>query len=707
MASINPFLPIQEGTGDPSPENVRPIKPAVSIAGGKNLLKIDSSLKRGSQSFLDLGLTETGVIVGDSPPNGGFLVRVKPNMTYTFSFDSEYYGGSLHIRVWKDDIKSGAVTLISNLTNTKTTTFTTDSETEYIRCGFYAYGLGLNQTILNMQLEEGSIATSYEPYQTLDIYGGYLDIMNSRIVEELTYKEYNGSESWTKGTAGSAKDFMMKKALPTSASFSVTNLLSNYLQTIANNATWGNYDNWISWTFPNTINTGIQSITTVEDWKSYLALNPLQVVYKLATPVTHYLSHTQLAQAMEQLGIKLSSTLIDARRKILLNSPHLETASGSIANFSTDMKAPLKECKIHFLPVQSGSGDPSPDNVRPITGWTGVNVEHSGKNVAHITGFSAKSTENPYATKSSSNNYGTTISTTSFSLPDTELVITQTQSSETAKIYEYQNGYFVVDTDSLEFGENYLVSFRVSNVISNLLNANLSDIRIAAPSGATYSPTVYGDRLVYNYRHIQRSNLPNQQNIAIYVCTMSFTMSEFMVTPISDEDTTFEPYQSTQIPISFGDNGTIYGGYVDLVSGEVIQTHKSVILDGSESWGSYKDSQQMHFWLTLSDKKVKVNSSISSIFPNAANISFWDAELYSLFGDHNSIPRIYVNSPYKMPGLVTEWKAYLNEHPMQICYELATPITYQLTPQQLKSLKGINNIWSDANGDIEVKFWKH
>ena len=43
-----------------------------------------------------------------------------------------------------------------------------------------------------------------------------------------------------------------------------------------------------------------------------------------------------------------------------------------------------------------------------------------------------------------------------------------------------------------------------------------------------------------------------------------------------------------------------------------------------------------------------------------------------------------------------------------IWYRLAEPtVTYQLTPQQLTTLRGINNIWSSANGEVEIKYWKH
>ena len=56
-----------------------------------------------------------------------------------------------------------------------------------------------------------------------------------------------------------------------------------------------------------------------------------------------------------------------------------DTASGSVVSFADGADdIPLKSCVVAIEPVQSGSGDPSPDNVRPISGWTGAQVSHSG-----------------------------------------------------------------------------------------------------------------------------------------------------------------------------------------------------------------------------------------------------------------------------------------------------------------------------------------
>lgn len=42
---------------------------------------------------------------------------------------------------------------------------------------------------------------------------------------------------------------------------------------------------------------------------------------------------------------------------------------------------PLKKCVIHLLPVQAGSGDASPTNIRPLSGHTSAQLTHNGQNV--------------------------------------------------------------------------------------------------------------------------------------------------------------------------------------------------------------------------------------------------------------------------------------------------------------------------------------
>ena len=73
--------------------------------------------------------------------------------------------------------------------------------------------------------------------------------------------------------------------------------------------------------------------------------------------------------------------LMDYRRKIIASSPHLMSASGAVATFSDGADLPLKSLIVDIEPVQSGTGDPSPTNIRPISGWNAVKVTRDGKNL--------------------------------------------------------------------------------------------------------------------------------------------------------------------------------------------------------------------------------------------------------------------------------------------------------------------------------------
>lgn len=72
--------------------------------------------------------------------------------------------------------------------------------------------------------------------------------------------------------------------------------------------------------------------------------------------------------------------LMDYRRKVIASSPHLSHAEGAVTSFSDGTDLPLKSLLVNIEPVQSGSGDPSPTNVRPISGWDAVGV-HNGNTV--------------------------------------------------------------------------------------------------------------------------------------------------------------------------------------------------------------------------------------------------------------------------------------------------------------------------------------
>lgn len=61
-------------------------------------------------------------------------------------------------------------------------------------------------------------------------------------------------------------------------------------------------------------------------------------------------------------------------------APVLKTVTGAIIHITDALARPAQSLKVNFSPVQSGSGDPSPDNIRPISGWTECKVYVSPTN---------------------------------------------------------------------------------------------------------------------------------------------------------------------------------------------------------------------------------------------------------------------------------------------------------------------------------------
>lgn len=63
------------------------------------------------------------------------------------------------------------------------------------------------------------------------------------------------------------------------------------------------------------------------------------------------------------------------------------TATGNPATFTTNTNRALTGLTIPFTPMQTGEGDPSPENIRPISGTDHVNVFHSGGDTSDPTTY--------------------------------------------------------------------------------------------------------------------------------------------------------------------------------------------------------------------------------------------------------------------------------------------------------------------------------
>ena len=177
-----------------------------------------------------------------------------------------------------------------------------------------------------------------------------------------------------------------------------------------------------------------------------------------------------------------------------------------------------------------------------------------------------------------------------------------------------------------------------------------------------------------------------------------------------NESWDYEPF-GQNYPVSWQtEAGTVYGGTVDLVTGVLTVTGAKDTYDETASIGMDSDLGGYHRFYISNDNIKKYTNYTShmkaNLCPTVNNYVYYggfDGEMavtaYSIMGNQGNW--LYIIS--KTISTVADLKTFLTSNPLEVWYELATPQTYQLTPQQIQTLVGVNNVWSEQ-GDVELSY---
>lgn len=159
--------------------------------------------------------------------------------------------------------------------------------------------------------------------------------------------------------------------------------------------------------------------------------------------------------------------------------------------------------------------------------------------------------------------------------------------------------------------------------------------------------------------------------------------------------TSYEPYQSETYTVSLTQAGTVYGGVLDVVSGELVVNRAEVDL-GTLNWSiGYNGfvAQLSNMSITLSNTEPA--KLLCSIYRTAAYTPLLD---FSISGISNTN---YVRVHDSSKSSLADFKAAMQG--VQLVYELATPLTYQLTPTEVQMLLGYNTLTADAEMELTYK----
>lgn len=344
------------------------------------------------------------------------------------------------------------------------------------------------------------------------------------------------------------------------------------------------------------------------------------------------------------------------------------SVSGSVIAITDSAPNSIAKSVVASIEAQQASGTPTPANPLPISGFTEVNVNVCGKNLFNNVLSSAATTlgitYTPNADGSvtcvgkSEQGGGVTSLNESFTLPLGEYVLSGVSGDIALRIYfrdANNNTLWRYDLTSGEY------TFTITDSVASIT------LRTVTPTADT------------------------DVNETIYP----------MIRPSTFSDDTYEPYiNPTTTTLSWQtEAGTVYGGSIDLTSGVLTVTHKGVDL-GDLTWtANANDSYTFNGDLPLTSVNGNYLESICSSYPvyNSNDVILHD---YGISISYNGAKVFTKNKDYPNSD-VNAFKTA--SQGVMLVYKLATPLTYQLTPQTIKLLENNNTIFSDT-GDTNLTY---
>lgn len=310
--------------------------------------------------------------------------------------------------------------------------------------------------------------------------------------------------------------------------------------------------------------------------------------------------------------------------------------------------------KASWEPTQEGSGDPSPDNVRPIEGRDAVKVERCGGNLSKISDISTPNK-----------------SLIPVELP-TEIVADIEISFDTlnAEIENVSTAFFLNKADGT-WKAITVQSFGISTA-GKIPNGR----KTAVFRGVTFK-TVETVVLKFGY------------------CKWSGDVNNFCVSIVPN--TPYSPYTGQTATLTLP--RTIYGGAVDAVTGEGQETWKLLTLAGTERWimgSAVEGNYSFYVPYAVTDTPI---ATVSTEVCTHYKILNYNDGTESAFLSYE--PYAYINT--KSFNSVEELKSYLAAQyaagtPVQIAYKLATPTPITATgAQPIPALSGVNTVLTDAD----------
>lgn len=353
----------------------------------------------------------------------------------------------------------------------------------------------------------------------------------------------------------------------------------------------------------------------------------------------------------------------------LLGLLPIRTASGTIAHFEDGADdVPMKSVVANIVPIQSGTGTPSPSNPRPISGTDELTLTKTGANIYN---------------------------------PNSEIVPHSTY------------GFFNLCPNNTELS---IQLFDNDNTVS------LSGISFGFSKGLTENGEQSEVNAGYNWIVRSGTDTGERTNIRVVTCdqfffspktqeTLDAINARYYINIVvgSTIPTTFEPYNAETYTFDLGQE--IMGGTADCVGGVGSITHIKKRLLHTDNWGTAQNAFYLDNFFTdmtsafatsKQNPKCKCNIYIENDVVNySGNVN--DRDDYSFFNQLSPYQeRLWVKD--STFSTLSDFLTYLENNEVYICIPLATPTDFTFEGQPMNSYLGTNNLYTDSGEVLDVEY---
>ena len=409
-------------------------------------------------------------------------------------------------------------------------------------------------------------------------------------------------------------------------------------------------------------------------------------------------------------------------------APQSVQAEGQIVTLENcGQNYPLNSCKIVFQPIQNGTGDPSSSNIRPITGASQATIIVCKKNLfdqSQLTACGFVLDENGYYT-------GTRTQFISFFGGFPKQICYKQNTQYTISFYNYNSSetnvsyidfiYTDGTNDRCSFGGTTLTYYTSTSAANktiqyirgsfgsgNTVTVYIKDIMLVEGTvAASYQP--YQEK-IYNLSWNINKNLFNEQYNGIQTSSStairyrSFYVGNNIVTLSTDM-----PLTSNSSKNLFIGSGITYQGFTVEDNGVALNTPRTVpAVNGYVTIG-YRNYSSV----SPEDYNVQLQIGDTATTYEPYNNYIYGGELNVLTGELK-ITKSGITSyaGETLPGAwISDRDVYAeNTTPTtgaQVVYDLASPIIYHLSPSNVRTFLGLNNIGVNAVGNFQISYSKN